>query len=209
MRATRAEIQLTNFYQNLDYFRSRLTGRHLCLVVKGNAYGHGLVELSQKASVDAFAVATIEEGAALREAGICQPILLLVPHQVEEISDLCVFNLEPLVSSGDYLSDYQREAVKYQHKLRLHIEVDTGMNRGGAPLDEVLKLAQQILGYDHLELYGFCSHFSSADTDPVQTRVQLDNFRQTLAQLHKYHIFPPCVHMANSAATLHYPETHF
>ncbi len=210
MRASRSEISLPNFYHNLNFFRSQLKATtKLCLAVKGNAYGHGLSELSLRSPVDSFAVATVEEAAALRQAGIKQPILLLSPHLRKEIPYICELELQPLLSHCAYLPDYQTQAAKHNMRLRLHLKVDTGMCRAGVLPDKVLQLAQQVRLNHALELYGLCSHFASIESDPVQTQRQFECFQRIVQQLHRHGIAVPCVHIANSAAAIHYPESHF
>ncbi|MEM9424291.1 MAG: alanine racemase [Spirochaetota bacterium] len=215
MRATRAEISLPNLYHNLAHFRACLQPRvRLCLAVKGNAYGHGLSEISRRAAadshVDSYAVATVEEGIALRQAGIRQAILLLSAHLKEEIPLLCQWELEPLISHSHYLSDYQREAARHKTTLRLHLKIDTGMSRAGALPAVAPAIAGAIQRLDALKLNGICTHFASADEEnPDQTQAQIQCFNQVLSTLREQNIPLPCIHAANSAATLRYPETHF
>ncbi|WGK69118.1 alanine racemase [Candidatus Haliotispira prima] len=216
LRATRAEIDIPNLYSNLAFFRGRLSpGVRLCLAVKGNAYGHGLVGLSLWAQprVDTFAVATVDEAAALRSGGIHKPILLLSPHSREEIPRILALDLEPFVSHNDFLADYQHAAEKHGRSLRLHLKVDTGMNRAGVWYDEALPLARQIANGKSLELFGLCTHFASAYASDMIARADTENqlrrFQAILRQLHREGISVPCVHAANSAATLHYPAAHF
>ncbi len=231
LRATRAEISLPKLAANLAVLRRRLR-RHagvprLCLVVKGNAYGHGLAGLSRAAreQVDCFAVATVDEGEILRSpaeprtdglscgrgAGITRPILLLSPHLRREIPRICELGLEPLISSAEFLADYQREAAKAGHRLRLHLKVDSGMGRCGAVPGKIVQLARHCASYPALELYGLCTHFASADLpdEEGRTEAQLRCFREVIAQLRREGIQIPCIHAANSAAALHYPDSHF
>ena len=214
MRATQAEISLANFDANLAYFRSRLgPSTRLCLAVKANAYGHGLPGLSwhAQALVDVFAVARLCEGETLRQSGITQPIILLSPHLREEIPELCKLDLEPLISHGAYLQDYQREAARCGQRLRLHLKVDTGMGRAGVLSEAAVDLAGEVLAYPNLELYGLCTHFASADEahGEADTLAQLECFMFVKRQLSSAGITIPCVHAANSAATLRYPQAHF
>ncbi len=210
LRATRAEINIKNFKNNLAFFKNRLTDCSLCLVVKANAYGHGLVGIAEyaKDSVDMLAVASVNEGVRLRKAGIMLPIFVMSAHIESEIPTICEYNLIPFVSHNRHLDQYQKYAKQYNIKLPLHIKVDTGMGRAGIMPNEVLDVAKKILSHDNLILEGVCTHFSTAEDKGVSDK-QLAVFDSVIERLKQNNISPKHIHAANSMAIENYPNSHF
>ncbi len=211
LRATRVEISVKNFKNNLAFFRSKLaTDCPLCLVVKANAYGHGLIEMAEcvKDDVEMLAVAAVNEGVRLREAGMIHPILVMSAHVAAEIPTICKYNLIPFVSHSEYIEQYQKYAEQYNIKLPLHIKVDTGMGRSGLMPNEVLDVAKKILSHDNLILEGVCMHFSEVEKKETADQ-QLAVFNSVVDELKQNDITPKYVHAANSVAIVYRPDSHF
>lgn len=212
LRATRAEINISQFKKNLTVFKNTIgKDKQLCLAVKGNAYGHGLIAMSYHAQglVDVLAVATVQEGVSIREEGITLPIFVLSSHLEKEISILCRYHLIPMVSHGAFLEQYQYWASYYKMSLPLHLKVDTGMGRAGVMPTEALALAQKINSYPNLSLEGLCTHFATADSDTAFTHKQITLFNQIIQEFREHEINPPSIHAANSAGVLSSSESHF
>ncbi len=204
---TRVEINIKNFKNNLAFFKDKMAGRHLCLVIKANAYGHGLVEIAEysKDSVESFAVVSVSEGICLREAGITLPIFVMSSHIKSEIPLIFQYNLTPFISHQEFLEQYQEYATQHDVKLPLHIKVDTGMGRSGLMPNEVLDVAKKIQSYDNLILEGVCTHFTVV-TDKKITDKQIDVFKAVVDELQQNNISPKYIHAANSWAVSHYPD---
>jgi len=217
MRTTRAIIHLDKFTRNMEAVRKR-AGAHpkICVPVKADAYGHGAVEIARcalEAGAAYLAVATVDEGAELRSAGINAPILLLSQTPPEELQDIVSLDLIPLVSDGDYIEEAERAAEQAQKRLTLHLKVDTGMGRMGCRPEEAVALASKIASANRLELGGIATHLSTSDSlmlgDMAFTKEQLGSFRDVIASLKKAKIETGLVHAANSGALVFHEESYF
>lgn len=211
-----AEIDLKALENNIKIIRSMTGKTKLLAVVKANAYGHGIVEISkelEKLNVDALGVATVEEGVKIREAGIKTSIIVLFQHFKNESEDVCRYNLTPIISNDECLDDYDRFLKKYNKKLKLHIKVDTGLNRMGAKPKDVLNLAKKVLSYNTLEIEGINTHYAASDTfDNISrefTENQIRVFNEVLNNLKTNGIKINNAHTANSAALLYYKNAYF
>ena len=214
MRGTRAIIHLDNLAGNLSEIRRIAGGKPLiCLPVKANAYGHGAVAVSKRAlewGVNFLAVATVEEGAELRAAGIAAPILLFSIPSKEEIDDLARARLAPFVSEKGFVLELERAAAKADVRLAVHIKVETGMQRTGCAPLEAAGIAGLISECPHLFLEGMATHLAAADSsleeDREFTKGQLALFMEAAAAVRKAGISPGILHAANSAGAIAYPE---
>ena len=215
LRATRVEINVEQFKKNLLVFKNIIgKDKPLCLAVKGNAYGHGLIAMAHHAQavVDILAVATVNEGVQLRESGILIPILVLSAHLEKEIPILCQYKLTPLISHGESLSSYQYWAEYFNITLSLHLKIDTGMSRAGVLPELALALAQNITKFPNLFLEGICTHLAVADGGEEWkkfTDKQISTFKKVIDTLQQHSIKPPLIHAANSFGILCHPESHF
>lgn len=187
-----AEINLSAIAHNYREVVRHTNGRVLC-IVKANAYGHGAVQVAQRlASLDAayFAVATVSEAIALREAGIQTPILVLGYLDAADMEDIVRYHITATICEMETARALSAEAERLKTKLPVHFKVDTGMTRLGFPawepttVDELLACAQ----LPYLKAEGMFTHFASADTDDADsqayTQAQFSQFmqlRQTLA----------------------------
>lgn len=217
MRATKAIIHLDYFKENiLNIKQFTQAGTKLCIPVKADAYGHGAVECAKAAlevGADFLAIATVEEGAQLRAAGIQAPVLLFSLCAPEEMDALVQNNITPFVFDKDYIS-LIAQAVKNAGKTAypVHLAVDTGMGRIGCLPEEAACIAQCIVQTGALSLGGMCTHFATSDslakTDRLFTQIQFSRFTEAIDAVKKAGIAPGICHCANSAATLDLPETH-
>ena len=193
-----ANIDLTAIAANVKKLKAT-SGTELMAVVKADAYGHGLVPVAN-AALDAGAswlgVALVEEAHSLRAAGVTAPLLAwLVPpgsNYAAAIDD----NIDLAVPSLDIF----REIVATGKRARIHIEVDTGMTRGGF-LEEWSEFLKS--DFSKVEVVGVFSHFARADeVSEKQNQDQLANFNDAMADLAAVGVTPKVKHLANSAATL-------
>ncbi len=200
MRPTYAEIDLSAIKHNTRQFLEMIGGSELCAVVKADAYGHGDVPVATAAldaGVTSLAVALVEEGARLRDAGIEAPILVLSEPDVESIPLLQPLNLTTTVYSTEFVDALASSGTE----VAVHIKVDTGMHRVGVMSDGLPEIVDKVEDCPNLRLEGVFTHFPVADEDPDFTRHQIELFDQATAG-----ITAEKVHLANSAGTVLFPE---
>jgi len=207
-RPTFAEINLTNLESNYLSVRSLLPkGTGILAMVKADAYGHGAVPIAQRLEglhVDAFGVATVEEGVELREAGIRSKILVmggLMGMGSPASWGMVRYGLTPVVHSASILEDLDREAGKAGKKVEIHLKVDTGMTRLGLLPNSVEALLSRLKDLRHLELAGVMTHLAAAE-DEAYASVQLERFSEVLAKVKNLVGVPIILHLSNSAAIL-------
>jgi len=202
MRATKAIIHLDNLKHNITQIKQTLAPEtKICLPVKADAYGHGAVRTAIaaiRAGVSYLAVASVQEGIELREAGIVAPIISLSLPILEEI---------------DSINELTRVADVQKKTVAVHLKVDTGMSRIGCRPSEAVKLATQIVRAKHLRLQGVATHFAVADSDSESDRAftkgQLERFSDAVEAIRQTGIHIPLVHAANSGAVQLLPEARF
>jgi alanine racemase len=201
-----AEVHTGLISHNVAIVAQRTAPVQVWAVVKANGYGHGSVPVAQAAlagGATGLCVAIVDEGVALRRAGITAPILLL-SEQPAELADLIVgYQLTPTVTTTRGAAVLAASASAADQTVKIHIKVDTGMHRVGVAPNEVVSLASFISSYESLTIEGVYTHFAVAD-DPSHpaNASQLSAFNAVLDGLSSRGINPPLVHAANSAAAL-------
>jgi len=181
-------------------------------VLKADGYGHGAVRIARTAlnnGARCLGVASINEGLALRRAGVSAPILVLGFTPAWQAHELVLNGLTATVFDLGVARALSRAAGQLDTQVRVHIKVDTGMGRLGLLPDDLVPFALALKSLPHLVLEGIFTHFSVADSDPKYTRWQAGQFQVVLDALAAEGISPPLVHAANSAATLSLPECHY
>jgi len=208
------EIDLDNFRNNWNEIR-RLAGSGVKVlqVVKADAYGHGAIEISNCALRNgawALGVANADEGVQLRVGGINTPILILSPSPISEIDEIIKYNLTPSVSDGAFAGELNQHLRKKGMRVPIHIEVDTGMGRGGTIHYEALDTLGEILRLPHLSVEGIFSHLALSEVDDDDYNMtQRRLFGDLLATLEEKNIRIPIRHLSNSGGVLNFPEFHF
>ncbi|MBM7866537.1 alanine racemase [Heliobacterium gestii] len=184
-------------------------------VVKANAYGCGIVECARclvENGVDRLAVTHVSEGVQLRQSGIDAPILVMAPFVAEEASELVRYDLTASVSAVEAALAIAREGRRQgRRKLPIHIKVETGLGRTGVFAEEAPSLVAAILGQDELYLEGAFTHLATAATGDVgHVHRQVARFREAVAAMEACAgAAIPVKHVANSAATMAFPQYHF
>jgi alanine racemase len=209
-----ARVNLAAIERNVRRLRESLTGgAELCAVVKADGYGHGATPAARAALAGGatwLAVATADEAAELRVAGLEEPILVMGALSSEEIDAALAARAEVVAWDRQFVERLAATASSRAVPERLHVKFDTGMGRLGTrdPAD-ALELAELIAGSGPtLELAGAMTHFATADDDPEFLDLQLREFEPFVAELRAR--FPNIiVHAANSAATLRSDASHF
>ncbi len=161
LTVTRARINLDALRHNTRLLRARARPSQLMAVVKANAYGHGAERVAQTLAdegIDAFAVATVPEGIALRKAGVEGTILVFSTPQPAFLPAYEQYALDVAITS----LEVARQVAASRHALRVHLKVDTGMHRAGVMPGEVAE-AVAMLKTPHLSLAALWTHFATAD----------------------------------------------
>ena len=203
------EVNLNAISNNIKLVKSK-TQAQILAVVKADAYGHGLIPVA-KCAVDAGAtwlgVALLEEAISLREAGIKVPIISWLTPPSSDFKQAIELDIDLAIPSLKHLELIVAAGKAVGKKPRVHIEVDTGMTRGGL-LGEWPEFLIAAKGAE-IEVVGFWSHFARADEpDEIANQSQVLEFESKLAQLIATGITPKYIHLANSAATLTNPNSH-
>jgi len=190
----------------------------LIAVVKANAYGHGAAQVAralEDAGADLLACADIEEGSALRSAGVRAEILVFGALSVSDLEGLFDSRLTPTISTPGAARAVQAAAAKYKQRVRYHLKIDTGMNRLGFRFDNLRRTLPELLASPNLDLDAIYTHFATAD-DPESTLFadQRTRFDAALGDINALRGTPaldprqsggrepPYLHAANSAAIL-------
>lgn len=212
-RPTWAEVNLASIAHNIRVFRRHIPQTtRVMAVVKADGYGHGAVEVARAAlaaGAEWLAVALVEEGILLRQAGLAAPILILGYLPPESLSAVIQYHLTPGIVDLTTLELMEDEALRQRRKVGVHVKLDTGMGRLGPRDNAGLELARRVLESNQLELDGIYTHFAAADEeDKSFTLIQLDIFKSIVETIKKDR--PQVIaHCSNSAAAIEMPETQF
>lgn len=187
--------------------------RLLGVAVKANAYGHGLVEASQvflKAGADWLIVDSVEEGAALREAGIDAPVLIAGYVPLADLEKVFDYDCRLVVYNKQTVKKLEQIAKKRKQIARVHLKIETGTMRQGIKPKEVIPLVRSIKS-KYIEIEGAATHFANIE-DVLEHEFaanQLDTFKAMVELLKANKVPLKYIHCANSAATILFPKTYF
>ncbi|HEX4218516.1 MAG TPA: alanine racemase, partial [Acidimicrobiales bacterium] len=211
-----AEVDLAAVRHNAALLAELAGSAALSAVVKADGYGHGSVDVARAAlegGATWLAVALVEEGVVLREAGIEAPILLLSEPPAEAVTEAVARHLVPTVYTEEGIRSVAAAAgaaAGVGAPLPVHLKIDTGMHRVGAEPADAVFLADLIGARANLALQGVWTHLAVADGpaegDVQFTREQLALLDATLAQLDRAGHRPALVHAANSAGAIAHPD---
>jgi alanine racemase len=214
MLPAEAVVDLCAIAQNLRAIRGVLhPATQLLAVVKANAYGHGCLEVARSlvaAGADHLGVACVEEGIALRLAGVQLPILVMGPTLPDAAEEILEYQLDPVVCDLPVAERLSHVAKQAGRPIRVHLEVDTGMARLGVSPGEAPAYGAKLAGLPGLRLEGLMSHFASAEADELASaQEQLARFLEVDRALRAAGLLAARRHMANSAGLLALPDSHF
>ena len=205
MNRAEARIDIGHLSANIAHLKST-SKTAIMAVVKADAYGHGLLGVglsAEKAGADWLGVALLEEAITLRTHGVRIPILAWLVSPGSDFKSAVDHDIDIAVAS---IAAF-KEIAQLPNQPRIHIELDTGMTRGGF-LDEWQEFLLQ--DFSTVNIVGVFSHFARADEPgEKQNEEQLQRFNTMVADLEKIGIKPPIKHLSNSAATLKDPSAHF
>ena len=205
MSRASAEINLSAITQNFKSIKSRTTADVLA-VVKADAYGHGLIPVSkalEEAGADWFGTALLEEAINLRKAGILKPIISWLTPLGEDFKTAIDLDIDLGIPSIDLLDEVIKAASLTGKAARIHLEIDTGMSRGGvlSEWDQLIKSVLAGVNLKQLKVIGIWSHFARADEpDELMNQEQLSLFEEKVNQAKAAGIDAQFIHIANSAA---------
>ena len=211
LRPAWAEIDLSAIRHNAAVLAAHVAPASLCAVVKAGGYGHGAPEVARAAlegGATWLAVALVEEGHELREAGIDAPVLLLSEPAPTAMGEVVDSNLTPTLYTFEGLAALL--ASVRDRGFPVHVKVDTGMHRVGATPADAVRLATAVASSPELSLQGFWTHFAVSDeVDNPYTADQVAAFRAALAELENAGVRPRILHAANSGGALWHPDSWF
>ena len=191
---------IINYYNDYDYYFG---------VVKGNCYGHGTTHVINElieSGVNYLAISSLEEGIEARQINKNIPILCLEPIRVEYI-DICIEN-NITITVHDY--DYAKELInkKIEKKLKVHLKVDSGMNRiGFKDKNELKEIFDELKRKENVEIEGIFTHFATLGINDKEWDNQLENFKEITSLINLKEI--PIVHLAKSATFMNHSKIDF
>ncbi len=213
IRRTRVEVDLAAIIGNARTVRA-VTGTDVVAVVKADGYGHGAVAVARALTgaraVAGFGVSLVEEGVALRDAGVMAPVLVMGPSQHGGEDDMVMAGLTPVIASAEELAALAAVARRRGRTIDAHLKVDTGMGRLGVAEAEAPGFAAEA-GRVGIAIVGLMTHFACADTDDPDdpdsmTRAQLRRFRDVDRAVTTAGAPLRVRHTANSSGALLFPE---
>lgn len=211
-RPTYLEVNLPRLRQNLLEIRKHVAPAKVMVLLKANAYGHGVEGVAPYIAslVDYIGVALVEEGVQLRRMGIKAPIMVLGGTLPQELERLIRFDLTLSASSIELLREAELATAKARGTLKAHLKIDTGMERTGVHDYEAEDFLSEGLRCRNLEIEGIYTHLANSETrDLTHAKLQLQRFQSVLSFYERRGVRPPALrHMANSGAILQLPESH-
>ena len=214
MRPIWAEVNLDKVRHNAEEIR-RYVGDEVRImaIVKANGYGHGAVPLSLeiKPVADMFGAAILEEALSLREAGIEKPILILGYTRREDNFLVVRHNLTQTIFSLEQAHELEKTAAEQNRRAKVHIKIDTGMNRLGFRDEEgTLEIIREIDALPHLEIEGIYSHIANGGcADLSYSRLQLRRYSRFMEAAEAALGRRVLKHLSNSATLVEFREAHF
>jgi alanine racemase len=211
-----AEIDLDAIAFNVQGFKRHVGDKVLLgVVVKGNAYGHGAVEVSKvclQNGADWAITNRSNEGVELRQGGIDAPVLVLGYMMPQDAERMVRWNLRPTVSNVEQIEALSAAAARRGTDFPVHVKLDTGLSRQGVMPAEALDFVKLVASTPHIVLEGLYSHFAVADEGKPEsvayTQQQFDTFITVRDELKRAGFDIPICHIANTAATINHPEMH-
>ena len=212
---TTVEISRAALTSNLFQFRKQVGNRtKIMAVVKSNAYGHGIQEVSKIVSqngADWLGINSLEEGMNLREEKIKLPILIMGYIPLAKLGEAIKNNLSFVVYNQETIKQAERQASKLDKKAKVHLKVETGTNRQGIDLKEVVPFAKFCLTLKNIFLEGIYTHYANIE-DTLNSDFameQLGKFQKALQIIKAAGVKIPIRHTACTAATILYNQTFF
>lgn len=208
------EIEAEALVSNVASFRSLLSADcRLLVVVKSNAYGHGLdvAAPAVAAYADWLGVNALEEALELERLGLGKPILIMGFTPLERLATVVEHGFRQVVFRRDVVRELGHAARNVGKNALVHLKIETGTNRLGVPWFDLAMFSEELQNTAGVEVEGVYTHLANIEDtlDPSFAQQQLQRFRDALEIVEPLEIRPGLVHTAASAGVLLYPETHF
>ncbi|HKM17662.1 MAG: alanine racemase [Firmicutes bacterium] len=204
------EVNLSAIRHNLAAIRA-FTKAQLCPVIKSNAYGHGLAAIGmffQLEGIKRIAVSDLDEALMARRSGITIPILVLTPILPQQAPQAVTHDLTVTAASKDLIEILAGHGQARGRLVKIHLKINTGMNRIGIEPESALEYAELIAKYKYLQLEGVYTHFADADHDPGYTHKQLKRLLAVKSMFTDFGLTNLIWHAAGSSAFFSHPESH-
>ncbi|WP_439741899.1 alanine racemase [Bacillus pseudomycoides] len=212
-RDTIVEVNLDAVKHNVREFKKRVNDKNIAMMaaVKANGYGHGAVEVAKaaiEAGVNQLAVAFVDEGIELREAGVTVPILVLGYTPVEVAKDAIGYDIMMTVYRIEDLKGINEIAKQLEKKAHIQVKIDTGMSRIGLQEEEVAPFLEELKNMKYIEIEGMFTHYSTADEiNKIYTNMQTSLFEKAVNTAKEMDIHLPYIHSSNSAGSMELSNT--
>lgn len=200
------EINLNNFKNNIEEIKKITNNTEIMPIIKANGYGTYInTRLDILNMFNIVAVACPSEGIFLRKLGYKKEIFILNEPYYEDIENIIKYKLTIGVSDEDFID----KLGKHKNKVKVHIEIDTGMGRTGIQKEDTKEFIDYLKKYKNIIIEGIYTHLSSADTDDKYTKLQLDNFNYAVNIAKKELPTLKYIHAASSNGILNYKESYY
>jgi len=211
-RPTYVEIDMEKVQHNFHKIKNHLSGEKILCIVKGNAYGHGIIEMShafEKLGADYLGVAIPEEGVELRRAGIQIPILVLSAISDKQIPICIQYDLTITAPSDEKLQAINQSAHVFGKRAKVHINVDTGMGRIGVNWKRAEKFLPIMNKCQYIDFEGLYAHFAKADELSDFTGIQIKRFNHVINMFKNNGYDFEYIHHANSGGILFHAHARY
>ena len=192
-----------SYLHNIEVLKN-LSRKELCLVVKANAYGHGLewaVQNAKESGVKWFAVASVDEGIQVKKVYGESSVLLLAEPSISQLKNIKGNRIDLTVYNESFIDTL----IETEDEYSVHLKIDTGMHRLGCPPEKFYDLYKKIID-SNLNLMGICTHFPLADTDEAETKKSIELFEKTISDIDTTNMI---LHVDNSASSLYKLDNSF
>ncbi len=204
------EINLSHFEYNLQEIKKFLSPQQDFLqIIKADAYGHGAFQIATQALLNGaklLGVANADEALFIRYNSISAPILILSPSLESEIENIVLHNLIPTVNDLDFAKKLNSFAHLNKKKIKIHLNIDSGMNRSGIRADQALSFCQELSHLPNLIIDGIFTHFAESESNLDFTNNQYQIFCNVLDRILEEipNLNPTYLHSSNSSAVVNY-----
>ena len=212
VRPSVIDIDLDAVVNNFLLIKEKVGKSAVMPILKANAYGHGLLQVAQvleEAGAERYCLAYLEEAVALRRAGIDIPLLVLGPAAKEQIPDFIKYDIELTIPSIYKLHEVEEVAKAVGKKAKLHLKIDTGMERIGTHYYSANTFLEETIKCPNCDIVGIFSHFATDEEEDLSfAHLQLERFLEIASFFEKHSLPTPLRHIANSAAICRMPESY-
>lgn len=211
-RPTYVEVDMKKLHHNFNEIKKQLSGQKMLCIVKGNAYGHGIIEIARAFELygcDYLGVAIPEEGVELRRAGITKPILVLSAISDRQIPVCIQYDLTITAPSDEKLEAIDQAAKVFGKTAKVHLNVDTGMGRIGVNWQRAEKFIPIMKHSQNIDFEGLYAHFAMSDEESDFTQTQIERFDKVI-EMFKVNGFDfKYIHHANSGGILFHTKAQY